>query len=94
MNQAGQNNFGLYLIEILHQTTTHANVHRIGQSCILLKFYIKPQLVVSVKIVFAGCILLKFYIKPQPENRRARFRTGCILLKFYIKPQPKPKTEV
>ena len=34
----------LYLIEILHQTTTSWNATRRPQSCILSKFYIKPQL--------------------------------------------------
>ena len=34
----------LYLIEILHQTTTAQANASLGQSCILLKFYIKPQL--------------------------------------------------
>ena len=36
---------GLYLIEILHQTTTHRSPVGIVSRCILLKFYIKPQLV-------------------------------------------------
>ena len=34
----------LYLIEILHQTTTQLVNSSITVSCILLKFYIKPQL--------------------------------------------------
>ncbi len=34
----------LYLIEILHQTTTCAVVMQSSGSCILSKFYIKPQL--------------------------------------------------
>ena len=34
----------LYLIEILHQTTTIAVVRIPVLRCILLKFYIKPQL--------------------------------------------------
>ena len=34
----------LYLIEILHQTTTTGWETLSGKSCILLKFYIKPQL--------------------------------------------------
>ena len=34
----------LYLIEILHQTTTSKMVSLISFRCILLKFYIKPQL--------------------------------------------------
>ena len=33
----------LYLIEILHQTTTKVNIIYICGSCILSKFYIKPQ---------------------------------------------------
>ena len=35
----------LYLIEILHQTTTHLRELIACASCILSKFYIKPQLV-------------------------------------------------
>ena len=35
--------FGLYLIEILHQTTTQSRVISQDRSCILSKFYIKPQ---------------------------------------------------
>ena len=33
----------LYLIEILHQTTTEKNLKLFRKSCILSKFYIKPQ---------------------------------------------------
>ena len=34
--------------------------------CILLKFYIKPQLHAGKEDDVGSCILLKFYIKPQP----------------------------
>ena len=34
----------LYLIEILHQTTTLSRLALVDSCCILLKFYIKPQL--------------------------------------------------
>ena len=55
----------LYLIEILHQTTTEVAQPLFWNSCILLKFYIKPQHK-SMKLLFKMCcILLKFYIKPQ-----------------------------
>ena len=37
-------NVMLYLIEILHQTTTYIQCGLILLSCILSKFYIKPQL--------------------------------------------------
>ena len=38
----------LYLIEILHQTTTLISVSSFSTSCILSKFYIKPQLPVAL----------------------------------------------
>ena len=34
-------------------------------SCILLKFYIKPQQFARLVFFAVRCILLKFYIKPQ-----------------------------
>ena len=55
----------LYLIEILHQTTTLLLLPRRSFCCILLKFYIKPQLRVLSIECHPRCILLKFYIKPQ-----------------------------
>ena len=57
---------GLYLIKILHQTTTTALAGAIAIGCILLKFYIKPQLRLERELARCSCILLKFYIKPQP----------------------------
>ena len=56
----------LYLIEILHQTTTWRSTRPRVNSCILSKFYIKPQLSGWRRSTFWRCILSKFYIKPQP----------------------------
>ena len=56
----------LYLIEILHQTTTTVCITRFGRRCILSKFYIKPQHFDFEKRINYSCILSKFYIKPQP----------------------------
>ena len=84
----------LYLIEILHQTTTYSSPLSLLLRCILLKFYIKPQLLAWLRMSNKRCILLKFYIKPQPFRRHECPSPGCILLKFYIKPQPEiPVTE-
>ena len=58
----------LYLIEILHQTTTQYLDTRSGYGCILLKFYIKPQPAGRSTPRGSGCILLKFYIKPQLDT--------------------------
>ena len=55
----------LYLIEILHQTTTKNRGEHSDDGCILSKFYIKPQQVHAQKFPRLGCILSKFYIKPQ-----------------------------
>ena len=60
----------LYLIEILHQTTTCGKCEDCLRRCILLKFYIKPQLRSITSSSVSSCILLKFYIKPQPSIRR------------------------
>ena len=42
--------------------------HSNTDSCILLKFYIKPQHKVVLLLSTQRCILLKFYIKPQPSS--------------------------
>ena len=55
----------LYLIEILHQTTTFIRCESILLSCILSKFYIKPQQKQVMRFSASCCILSKFYIKPQ-----------------------------
>ena len=58
----------LYLIEILHQTTTPLSSPLPFCCCILSKFYIKPQQRFDVDIPNPRCILSKFYIKPQLWN--------------------------
>ena len=77
----------LYLIEILHQTTTAWCIRIRRYSCILSKFYIKPQPAIANVSAAAGCILSKFYIKPQHWPNQWLFGPSCILSKFYIKPQ-------
>ena len=66
--------FLLYLIEILHQTTTRSAVADGPLRCILSKFYIKPQHDRPAEYSSCCCILSKFYIKPQlmvPSGSRA-----------------------
>ena len=77
----------LYLIEILHQTTTSDRCPGGWWSCILSKFYIKPQLSIPFTMTSGSCILSKFYIKPQPVIDVPEVDESCILSKFYIKPQ-------
>ena len=61
----------LYLIEILHQTTTFAALAPLLLGCILSKFYIKPQLRQGLYSAYKGCILSKFYIKPQQCEKQS-----------------------
>ena len=77
----------LYLIEILHQTTTRhpGSIPVVG--CILSKFYIKPQCSRASIFQRCCCILSKFYIKPQRAAPSLSWFSRCILSKFYIKPQ-------
>ena len=77
----------LYLIEILHQTTTKRDQASECLSCILSKFYIKPQRDVQQAWWLLCCILSKFYIKPQRLVVESNSQACCILSKFYIKPQ-------
>ena len=77
----------LYLIEILHQTTTSRCTSTLRSCCILSKFYIKPQLGYHHSQFRSCCILSKFYIKPQPKYTEHWAFHSCILSKFYIKPQ-------
>ena len=65
----------LYLIEILHQTTTGNSHCGCSLCCILSKFYIKPQQTAKPIGIRRSCILSKFYIKPQHYRRfRSAFR--------------------
>ena len=83
----------LYLIEILHQTTTDDAVEFPILGCILSKFYIKPQRNQPTHIRCMCCILSKFYIKPQLMANFQTWVDSCILSKFYIKPQRQPQVQ-
>ena len=77
----------LYLIEILHQTTTVIFL----VICLVLLYLIEilHQTTTKVQRIYKTlcCILSKFYIKPQHFDFSKRINYSCILSKFYIKPQ-------
>ena len=77
----------LYLIEILHQTTT---LHRLRYANARLYLIEILHQTTTSPPFYRGCgccILSKFYIKPQPSTGSGTRTPGCILSKFYIKPQ-------
>ena len=55
----------LYLIEILHQTTTSPELPLIAWALYLIEILHQTTTVHIVILFFSGCILSKFYIKPQ-----------------------------
>ena len=79
MNARRQWRFQLYLIEILHQTTTDWTEIYFPIRCILSKFYIKPQQKSRNCPRPTSCILSKFYIKPQ---QRVRHRIGHSVVSY------------
>ena len=78
----------LYLIEILHQTTTTTLSRCPAFRLYLIEILHQTTTVATDGTLTGGCILSKFYIKPQRCLRFFWPRTCCILSKFYIKPQP------
>ena len=77
----------LYLIEILHQTTTTAKESISTSTLYLIEILHQTTTRRTRHSLPRRCILSKFYIKPQRLGRWT-FRTPCcILSKFYIKPQ-------
>ena len=77
----------LYLIEILHQTTTSLVVVILGDKLYLIEILHQTTTKTRDEFDALGCILSKFYIKPQQAERPGVIAWGCILSKFYIKPQ-------
>ena len=57
----------LYLLYILHQTTTLKRIILIAICCISYISYIKPQLILEFIYFKSRCISYISYIKPQPS---------------------------
>ena len=77
----------LYLIEILHQTTTTSFEEFIEEMLYLIEILHQTTTLPAASLPAVCCILSKFYIKPQLKKMLYTFAESCILSKFYIKPQ-------
>ncbi len=84
----------LFLIRILHQTTTLHNEYTWIGGCFLFVFYIKPQHFAYLGFHLRGCFLFVFYIKPQHKEDFLASIYSCFLFVFYIKPQPRQFIEL
>ena len=78
----------LYLIEILHQTTTTTAETCFFRLLYLIEILHQTTTTISIMLSILCCILSKFYIKPQLVPCGRCEDCCCILSKFYIKPQP------
>ena len=65
----------LYLIEILHQTTTLPAIKPLTLALYLIEILHQTTTCAIDCIVRRSCILSKFYIKPQPYAQRANVPT-------------------
>ena len=79
--------FMLYLIEILHQTTTPFEGFCPLSELYLIEILHQTTTSGLTRQIKRCCILSKFYIKPQLQMYTIYFTFRCILSKFYIKPQ-------
>ena len=64
----------LYLIEILHQTTTHFEPLSLRIGLYLIEILHQTTTVLGGNTALVGCILSKFYIKPQPDIGQYRLK--------------------
>ena len=78
----------LYLIEILHQTTTSPRKRAFPLRLYLIEILHQTTTKTDDSFFWVCCILSKFYIKPQLIPCGKCEDCCCILSKFYIKPQP------
>ena len=67
----------LYLIEILHQTTTHAPLRLSPLALYLIEILHQTTTSLILLLMLLGCILSKFYIKPQ--HSLDRFFVFCVV---------------
>ena len=69
----------LYLIEILHQTTTYIRCGLISLSCILSKFYIKPQL---VRNFYGYSQVVSYRNSTSNHNNEGRDAAGLLVVSY------------
>ena len=78
----------LFLIPILHQTTTAHSVFPIGWLLFLIPILHQTTTGRYARAKLSCCFSFQFYIKPQQRHIRIGRRCRCFSFQFYIKPQP------
>ena len=83
----------LYLIEILHQTTTRKRALSKGRRLYLIEILHQTTTNYTAKVKSYTLYLIEILHQTTTINRSRACRCGCILLKFYIKPQRKARCD-
>ena len=78
----------LYLIEILHQTTTDCTIYRTHIQLYLIEILHQTTTDRRGRSGGAELYLIEILHQTTTMMEAAASSMGCILLKFYIKPQP------
>ena len=77
----------LFLILLLHRTTTCPQSCSSSSGCSLFSFCIEPQLISEHLCRTGSCSLFSFYIEPQLSAAEPFPVPCCSLFSFYIEPQ-------
>ena len=77
----------LYLIEILHQTTTFMLITMLVPELYLIEILHQTTTRCAVADHFVELYLIEILHQTTTARRRSASNAGCILSKFYIKPQ-------
>ena len=83
----------LYLIEILHQTTTFMLITMLVPELYLIEILHQTTTRCAVADHFVELYLIEILHQTTTARRRSASNAGCILSKFYIKPQPCVSTD-
>ena len=77
----------LYLIEILHQTTTLSLAQVKNRKLYLIEILHQTTTVAQVGVAQVGLYLIEILHQTTTMQKQSELSYGCILSKFYIKPQ-------
>ena len=78
----------LYLIEILHQTTTVDDMRRQIEELYLIEILHQTTTLSAFKEEYSTLYLIEILHQTTTRHRTISHSASCILSKFYIKPQP------
>ena len=77
----------MFLLTVIHQTTTPFELHYKSVQCFYWRLYIKPQRTTGAMQSAFECFYWRLYIKPQHDVLNDALHFECFYWRLYIKPQ-------